>query len=210
LILQTSPLCFPPVLLPPLPPLPHDSTTARCRCRAARGRPLLQRRSMRRPSSSPTTLAPPAGPPRARHATARSPPELTAGCHACRRCCQLLLERAAPLLALKHAQQLLRDLLYSRTHSSSTAFPFPERSSSPDLRRRHCSLSTTAAAVSQPQSNTPAAPWQPTGAPQPIQFPSPAPEHRLPQRRQAQSSATTRPHRQLTVTEPLSPRQGHQ
>jgi hypothetical protein len=106
-------------------------------------------------------------------------------CHG--RCRQLLLTRAAPLSTLTLAPLLLHDLLYSLTRFSSTAIPFPERSSSPDLRRNHCSPSTATTAASQPRSNTPAAPRQPTDAPQPIQFHSSVLEHHLPLRQQAQA-----------------------
>jgi hypothetical protein len=126
------------------------------------------------------------------------PPELAAGRHACCRRCQLLLARAAPLPILKHAQQLLCDLLYSLTRFSSTAFPFPERSSSSDLRRSHCSPSTATVAASQSRSNTPAALRQPTSAPQPIQFRSPAPKHHFPHHRRPPPAAAPT----LTVEHP--------
>jgi hypothetical protein len=81
-----------------------------------------------------------------------------------------------PLLALKHAQLLLCDLLYSPEHLYSTAFPLPERSSSPDLRRTLWPPSIATHAVSHPRSSAPRAPPQPTGASQPAQSRSRAPE----------------------------------
>jgi hypothetical protein len=81
-----------------------------------------------------------------------------------------------PLPALKHAQQLLCDLLYSLEHLYSTAFPLPGRSSSPDLRRNPWPPSTATHIASHPRSSAPRAPSQPTGAPQPAQSRSRAPE----------------------------------
>jgi hypothetical protein len=78
------------------------------------------------------------------------PPELTAGRRACQCHCQLLLARAVPLPALKHAQQLLHDLLYSLTHFSFTAFPFPERSPSPEGRLSLSPPSSAAHTASHP------------------------------------------------------------
>jgi hypothetical protein len=81
-----------------------------------------------------------------------------------------------PFPALKHAQQLPHDLLYSLKHFFSPAFLFPARSSSLDLRRSACFLLTAASAASHPRSSAPRAPPRPTGAPQPAQFCSHAPE----------------------------------
>jgi hypothetical protein len=66
-------------------------------------------------------------------------------------------------------------LLHSHTHIC-TAFPLPELSTSPDLRRSFCSLSTAAAAASHPRSSAPRAPSRPTSTPQPSQFRSHAPK----------------------------------
>jgi hypothetical protein len=81
-----------------------------------------------------------------------------------------------PLPALKHAQRLLCDLLYSPEHLYSTAFPLPERSSSPDLRRNPWPPSTATHTAFHPRSSAPRALPQPTGAPQPAQSRSRAPE----------------------------------
>jgi hypothetical protein len=93
--------------------------------------------------------------------------------HACRRHRQLLLACAVPLPTLKHAQQLLHNLLYSLKHFFSPAFLFPERSSSPDLHCSSCFSSTVASTTPHPRSSARAAPQQPTEAHQPAQFCSP-------------------------------------
>jgi hypothetical protein len=80
------------------------------------------------------------------------------------------------LLNLKCVFQLpVPSLLHSRTHIC-TAFPFPELSTSPDLRCSYCSSSTAAATTAHPRSSALEAPPPPTGAPQPAQFHSLAPE----------------------------------
>jgi hypothetical protein len=72
-----------------------------------------------------------------------------------------------PLLDLKCILELpVPSLSHFRTHIC-TAFPLPELSTSPDLRRSSCSSSTAAATASPPR---------PTGAPQPAQICSRAPE----------------------------------
>jgi hypothetical protein len=85
-------------------------------------------------------------------------PEPSAGRHAPHRRRQLLLARVAPLLALRHSQLLLCDLLYSPEHPRLQHFLFPELDPSPDLRRPHCPLSPAAFAPSEPQSSAARAP----------------------------------------------------
>jgi hypothetical protein len=81
-----------------------------------------------------------------------------------------------PLPALKHAQRLLCDLLYSPEHLYSTAFPLPERSSSPDLRRTLWPSLTTTHAASHLQFSAQIASPSPTEAHHPAQSRSRAPE----------------------------------
>jgi hypothetical protein len=78
--------------------------------------------------------------------------------HASRRCRELLLARATPLLVLKRAQLLLYDLLYSLEHPQTRAFLFPELDPSPDLRRRNCPPLTDAHTTPGPRSSAPRAP----------------------------------------------------
>jgi hypothetical protein len=70
--------------------------------------------------------------------------------HAPRRCCQLQLARVVPLLALRHAQQLLPDLLNTRKDSFSTATFPPKLTLSPDSRRHSWPPSTAAHTASEP------------------------------------------------------------
>jgi hypothetical protein len=65
--------------------------------------------------------------------------------------------------------------LCSRTHIS-TVISFPDHRASPDLLRSFCSPSTATHAASHPRPSAPRAPPRPTGAPQPSQFRSRAPE----------------------------------
>jgi hypothetical protein len=137
-------LCF--FSAPPPPP-----SLAMCHAPAASAPPFLAPRAAQRPRRrfpGPRWLSP-------RLSTSR---RCRSSRHACRRHRQLLLARAVPLPALKHAQRLLCDLLYSPEHLYSTAFPLPERSSSPDLRRTLWPPSTANHAASHPQSSTPRAP----------------------------------------------------
>jgi hypothetical protein len=99
----------------------------------------------------------------------------------------------APVLT--HAQRPLSDLVHSFPHFFPMAFPFPELISSPDFHRHSWPSSIAAAAVAQPQSSTPIAPRQPTGALQPIQFHPPASEPSLPQRRPARAPPSPPAHR---------------
>jgi hypothetical protein len=65
--------------------------------------------------------------------------------------------------------------LCSHTHISM-AISFPDHRASPDLLRSFCSPSTAAHAASHPRPSAPRAPPPPTGAPQPAQSRSCAPE----------------------------------
>jgi hypothetical protein len=60
---------------------------------------------------------------------------------------------------LKHALNDRSVILFTHfPHCFSTAFPFPELTSSPDLRRHHCPPSSATLTASEPQSSAARAP----------------------------------------------------
>jgi hypothetical protein len=130
-------------------------------------------------------------------------------CHVFRRCCPLQLTRVVPLFALRHAQQLLPDLLNPRKGSLSTTTPSPEHSSSPEHCRSSYSPSSATYAASRLRFSAPAAPRDP----QKLTEQTNSSLLHLNSRTAApasSSSAAAQPRRRLAATEPLSPSQGHQ
>jgi hypothetical protein len=81
-----------------------------------------------------------------------------------RRHCQLQLAHVVPLWALRHAQQLLPDLLNARKDSFSTATLLPELSLSPDSRRHPWPPSTAAGAAPHSRSKAQTTSPRPTEA----------------------------------------------
>jgi hypothetical protein len=81
--------------------------------------------------------------------------------------------RLCLLLDLEHILELPTDSLLRSHRCISTAFRFPELSTSPKPRRSLGSPSTTTAAASHPRSSALAAPQQPTEGHKPAQFRSP-------------------------------------
>jgi hypothetical protein len=90
--------------------------------------------------------------------------------HAPRRSPAAAPARPCLLLDLEHILELPTDSLLRSHTCISTAFRFPELSTSPEPRCSLGSPSTAAAAASHPRSSALAAPQQPTEAHKPAQF----------------------------------------
>jgi hypothetical protein len=155
----TTPLCHPPELI---------STAARRLC-SPTGATSCSWQTPRVAPWPAATLVLPAVFFRTRHATpaiARAPPRPPRTPSTASTSSRLLCS----LLDFKCVLELpVSSFSHPRTHICA-AFPLPELSTSPDLRRSFCSSSTAATAAPHPRSSARAAPRQPTEAHKPAQF----------------------------------------